>query len=319
MTKQQPAPGRDHGPLALITGQPYLLLVLAPIFWGGNLVAGKAAVGQIDPFLLLVGRWFGASLILIVLAAPHMKTDWPRVRASMFWLVFYGVLGFATFNILMYSSAYHTAAINASIEQAAIPVLVLLGNFLVFKVRAKLLQVVGLVLTIIGVIWVATHGDPQRILALSMNIGDGMVLAACLCYAIYSLVLRYRPDIHWLSFMFVTALAALAASLVFVVFIGGGIPRVLAAIPQTTLIGWVCIGYVMIFPSIMAQLCYARGVELVGPNRASIFINLLPITGTVLSIIILGERLEMFHLISAVLVVAGIALSEYTVRSRAMR
>jgi len=119
--------------------------------------------------------------------------------------------------------------------------------------------------------------------------------------------------------MFVTALAALAASLVFVVFIGGGIPRVLAAIPQTTLIGWVCIGYVMIFPSIMAQLCYARGVELVGPNRASIFINLLPITGTVLSIIILGERLEMFHLISAVLVVAGIALSEYTVRSRAMR
>lgn len=299
-----------------IVAQPYLLLVLAPTFWGANVVAGKLAVGQVDPFLLLLGRWTGAVLLLIPFALPHIRHDWPKITRSIWWLGFYGVFGFAGFNMLMYSAAHFTAAVNASIEQAAIPVMVFAGNFLVFRVRARALQILGLAVTVAGVVWVATHGDPSRMLNLTVNIGDGMVLAACLLYALYSLTLRYRPDIHWLSFMFVTAFSAFLASVVFLFSFGGGVDTLLENLPQTTLIGWGCIAYVMLFPSIIAQLCYARGVEIIGPNRASIFINLLPITGTILSVIVLSERLEPFHLFAAALVVIGIALAEYAMRKK---
>ncbi len=316
MTKIPPINLPDSENPASLISHPYLLLVFAPLFWGANIVAGKLAVGHVDPYLLLVGRWLGATLIVLTIGVPHLRRDWPKIRPALPMLTLYGVLGFATFNILMYNSAYFTAAVNASIEQAAIPVVVLLANFLIFRVRAKALQIAGLVLTIIGVVWVATRGEPLRILALDVNIGDGMVLLACLLYAAYSLMLKYRPDIHWLSFILVTAAAALLASLVFVLLIGGGFENLVQEIPQTTLRGWGCILYVMIFPSIVAQLCYARGVELVGPNRASIFINLLPVFGTILSVIIIGESFEAYHVIASILVIAGIVLAEYAVLRR---
>lgn len=298
--------------------QPYLLLVLAPMFWGGNIIAGKLAVNQVDPFLLVVARWFGATLLVLTFALPHLKRDWSKIRPpqALGLLFFYGVFGFASFNLLMYSSAYFTAGVNASIEQAAIPVLVLIGNFLVFRVRALLLQVVGVLLTVIGVIWVATHGAPTRIFALEVNIGDGMVLLACFLYATYSLTLRFKPETHWASFILVTSFAALLTSLVFQAAFGGGLAKLMDEIPATTPLGWMCVFYVMIFPSILAQLCYARGVELVGPNRASIFINLLPVFGTILSVIILGEGFESYHFVAAALVVCGIGLSEWAARRR---
>jgi len=297
-------------------GQPYLLLILAPLLWGGNLVAGKLAVGQVDPNLLLLGRWFGAALILIIIANKHLKKDWQKVKPRLAILVLYGVLGFAAFNLLMYNSAHFTSGLNMSIEQAAIPVLVLLGNFIIFKVRAKPLQIFGLVLTIIGVIWVATAGEPTKILSLEMNIGDAMVLFACLLYAAYSLTLKYKPEIHWLSFMLITSLSALFASFIYYILFGGGFENIIVEIPKTTPLGFGTIIYVMIFPSIFAQIFYARGVELIGPNRASIFINLLPVFGTILSIIILGEKFEIYHLVASILVILGIVLAEYSVRKK---
>lgn len=316
MIKPLPKPDKQSGLFAAFFNQPYLLLVLAPLFWGGNITTGKIAVGEVDPFVLLIGRWAGATAILLTIGIPYLRRDWARIKPALPILMLYGALGFASFNILMYVAAQFTTAVNASIEQAAIPVLVLLGNFLIFKVRAKPLQVLGLILTILGVIWVATHGDPRRLLSADINIGDGMVLAACLCYAIYSLLLKYNPSIHWLSFILVTAASALGASLIFLLIFGGGPQRFMAVLPNTTPIGWLCILYVMTFPSILAQLCYARGVQLIGPNRASIFINLLPVFGTILSVLIIGETFELYHITASALVVCGIVLAEYAVRRK---
>lgn len=313
---KNPVQGFGSGSMRALLAQPYLLLVLAPTFWGGNMVASKLAVGQIDPFLFLLFRWVGAVLLLVPFVLPHLSTDWPKIRAGIWWLGFYGALGFGAFNMLVYGAAHFTAAVNISIEQAVIPVFVLAGNFLIFRVRARSLQLVGLVLTVIGVAWVATHGEPARLIHLNVNIGDAMVLLACLFYALYSLSLRYRPNIHWLSFMFTTSAAALIASIAFLFAFGGGIETLRAGVPAITLTGWLCVAYVMVFPSIVAQLSYARGLEIVGPNRASIFINLLPIFGTVLSVIILSEQLAPFHLLAAALVIVGIALSEYAMRAK---
>ncbi len=302
--------------ISLFFRQSYLLLILAPLLWGGNLVAGKIAVDQVDPNLLLLGRWFGASLILIIIAKKHIREDWHKIKPRLFILILYGILGFAAFNLLMYNAAYFTSGINMSIEQASIPVMVLLGNFIIFKVRAKFLQIIGLILTIIGVIFVASEGEPNRILSLDINIGDAMVLFACFLYAAYSLTLKYKPNIHWFSFMLVTSLAALFASFLYYLIFGGGFNSLLVEIPKTTIIGWGAIFYVMIFPSILAQIFYARGVELIGANRASIFINLLPVFGTILAIILLGEKFELYHLIASILVISGIILAEYAVLSQ---
>jgi drug/metabolite transporter (DMT)-like permease len=299
-----------------ILAQPYLLLVLAPVFWGGNITAGKLAVGQVDPFVFVIARWAGAMLILVPLSWSHVRTDWPKIKPALPLLIMFGALGFAGFNALMYNAAQFTSAVNASMEQALIPVLVLLGNFLIFAVRPKLLQIAGLILTIIGVVWVATHGDPSRILSLQVNIGDVMVLIACVFYAAYSLALRFKPAIHWLSFLGVTAASALLTSLLIQIVAGGGLADFFALTGDITLKGWLLILYVMSFPSILAQLFYARGVQIVGPNRASIFINLLPVFGTILSVLIIGEKFEAYHAIAAILVVAGITLAEYGARKK---
>ncbi|HHB82816.1 MAG TPA: DMT family transporter [Devosia sp.] len=292
---------------------PYLLLVLATIFWGGNITAGKLAVGHVDPSMLIIGRWAGALLILAPIAWPHVRRDWQKLKPGLPLLAMFGALGFTGFNILMYNSSLHTSAINGSMEQASIPVFVLLGNLIIFGVRPRLLQIIGLSITIIGVIWVATAGEPVRILSLSVNIGDAMVILACVFYAGYSLALRFKPKVHWLSFLAVCAFFALITALLSQLFISGGLSKFLELLPQITLRGWLLIAYVMLFPSILAQLFYARGVEIIGANRASIFINLLPLTGTLLSVLLVGETFQNYHLIAAILVICGIVLAESSI------
>lgn len=299
--------------VSVLTG-PYVLLILAALFWGGNIVAGRLAVGHVDPFTLIIGRWGGAILLITPFAWRHVQKDWAKIKPALVPLIMFGAIGFATFNVLMYNAALSTTGVNAAIEQASIPVFVFIGNLVFFAVRPKRLQVVGLGLTIVGVIWVATHGDPFKILSLSLNIGDGMVLIACVIYAFYSLLLRLKPDIHWLSFIFVTGASALVTSIIYQTLLAGGVSTLVEAVPNITTQGWLCILYVMAFPSILSQLFYVRGVEIIGPNRASIFINLLPVFGTILSIMFLGETFEAFHAIASILVVLGIILAEYAVR-----
>ncbi len=304
------------GLLTSIMSKPYLLLVLAPIFWGGNISAGKLAVGNVDPYLLTIGRWTGALLILLPLALPHVIADWKLIKPKLLLLAMFGFFGFTGFNILLYNSSLYTSAINGSIEQASIPVFVLIGNLILFGIRPKPLQVLGLILTIAGVVWVATRGLPATLFSLQLNIGDAMVILACFLYAAYSLALRYKPKTHWLSFLAVTAFFALVAAFFAQAFIAGGLCELTRLLPQTTARGWLLIIYVMIFPSILAQLFYARGVEIIGSNRASVFINLLPVFGTVISVLIVGEKFQFFHFVAAVLVVFGIILSEFSTRAR---
>lgn len=297
-----------------ILDKPYLLLVLTPLFWGGNMVAGKLAVGQIDPYVLIVLRWLGALLIVLPFCREPLRRDWPVIRRHWPILFLYGALGYATFNVLMYVAAYFTSAVNSSIEQALIPVLVMAANFVVFRVRSRPLQILGVVLTIFGVAVTATHGDFSRVVSMTVNFGDGLVLLACVAYAVYSLTLRYRPPMHWLSFLSTTCFAALIAGLIFQFAFGGGPMALVAGITKITPLGWGIVIFVASFPSVLSQLFYARGVELIGPNRASLFINLIPVFGTLLSILIIGEPIEGYHVVTAMLVAAGIVMAEWAAR-----
>jgi drug/metabolite transporter (DMT)-like permease len=297
-----------------LMSRPYLLLVLCNIFWGGNVVAGKAAVGNIDPYALMVLRWAGAFLFVLPFAIEPLRRDWPTIRSKWWLYLFYGGVGYATFNALCYVAAYFTSGVNIGLDQVAINIFVMLFNFTLFRTRVRALQLVGVALTIIGVALTATHGDLARILALDINFGDLLVILASLAYAIYSIGLRWRPQTDWRSFLVATFLGATLASLVFAATTGGGIPYLAVTVPAITPLGWMIVAYTIVLPSIVSQMFYVRGVELIGANRASLFINLIPLFGALGAVLILGEHLQPFHFVAGALVIAGIVLAEWSAR-----
>jgi drug/metabolite transporter (DMT)-like permease len=289
--------------------QAYLLLLLTTLFWGGNAVAGKLAVGHVSPMLLTAARWGFAFVILAWLGGEKFRADWPATRPKLALLTALGALGFAIFNVALYSALNYTSAINASIEQAGIPMLIFILNFLLFRLNATSGQIVGFLVSIAGVALAACHGEPARLLRLEVNFGDALMVIAVVVYAFYTVALRYRPAIHWQSLMIVLTGGAFVATLPFVAaefWYGAG------ALPDAQ--GWAVVVFTAIFPSILAQVFYIRSVELIGANRAGLFINLVPIFGTLLSIVILGEMFHLYHAIAMALTLGGIALAEVSGR-----
>ncbi len=289
--------------------QPYLMLLLTVSFSGLAVVAGKAAVGNIDPFALVILRWIGAVIIILPFAWRHLRADWPAIRARWWLYLFYGAIGYASFNILVYIAAYYTLGVNNALDQVSINIFVMLGNFALFGTRVKAVQLLGVALTIAGVALTVTHGDLGRILALEVNLGDALVLLACLGYAAYSILLRYRPATNLNSFLLANFAAALIASLFFSLAFGGGLDKFAAAIPAITPLGWLIVVFFVLFASVVSQFLFARSVELIGANRASLFLNLIPLFGALGSVVLLGERLELFHFIAGGLIMAGIVLA----------
>lgn len=315
-TMTKPQAQQSSGIFTRVLDQPYLLLVLAPLFWGGNVVAAKLVVGELDPFLLLACRCVLATAFIIPFAARHVRRDWATIRRTWPVLMAYGLVGYALFNALLYVGLNFTTAVNSAIEQASLPMLILGANFIVFRVRARFIQIIGVILAISGVVLTATHGDPARLLTLDINIGDGFVILACLAYTTYTLGLRFRPQVHIMSFMAVSFLGAATSAVIMLAMFGGGLGEV-ATLAHASPTAWAVIAYVAIFPSMFSQVAYARGVELVGANRAAPSHNLIPVFGTLGSVLILGETLQPYHFVAAAIIVGGIVLAEWAARRTA--
>jgi len=301
------AGGPRHGWFA----NAYLLLCLTTLFWAGNAIAGKLAAGVLTPVTLTFLRWLVASVLILIIAAPHLRRDLSTLRRH--WLLVFGLgaLGFAAFNLLLYGALNHTTAINVTIEQSAMPVFVMLVNFLAFGQRIRALQVLGVAATVAGVMITATRGDPGSLLALDINRGDAIMMGAVALYSGYTVALRFKPAVHWLSLLFAMAASALAFSIpFFVVEVARG------GFTAPSLTGWLIVLYTAVFPSVMSQLFFMRGVELIGSNRASLSINLVPIFGSSLAVLLLHEALRAYHLMGLLLVLGGITLAErYRVRA----
>ena len=312
-TMTKPQTYENRGKSARVLEQPYLLLILAPLFWGGNVVAAKMVVGEIDPFLLLAARCVGATLFIYPFAWRFVAADWGVIRRTWPLVMGYGALGYALYNVLLYVGLTTTTAVNSSIETGALPMMILLANFIIFRVRASWLQILGVAIAISGVMLTATHGDPARLLTLDINIGDGFVLLACLTYTAYTLALRFRPQMHMMSFMAVAFTGAAITGLIMLQLFGPGLTS-FSTLPSMSPAVWAVLVYVAIFPSMFSQVAYARGVELVGPNRAAPSHNLIPVFGALGSVILLGERLEPYHYLAAAIIIGGIVLAEWAAR-----
>jgi drug/metabolite transporter (DMT)-like permease len=286
-------------------GQAYVLLSLTALMWGGNAIAGRLAVGEISPMVLTCLRWVFVVGVMIPLVGRQVVAEWAKIRARWIFTILMGAFGFTAFNGLFYAAAHHTTAVNLTIFQGAIPVLVLLGTVLFFGARVIPLQVLGMIVTILGVVLVSVKADMEILRTLSLNIGDVWMLVACLFYAGYTLGLRHRPAIPGLVFFAAMAAVAFVSSLP---LIGLEIARGTAQFPTPT--GWLILLYVAVMPSLLSQLFFIRGVELIGPARAGLFVNLVPVFGALLAVLLLGEPFATYHALGLVLVLGGIWLAE---------
>lgn len=285
--------------------QPTLLLVLTTMMWAGHGVIGKLAVGAIGPLTLVFWRWIIACSILAIIAREDVKRDWAVLRHHLLAIALMGTLGYTGFNSLFYLSAHYTTAVNMTILQGSIPVFVLIGAWLVYRVRASTLQVFGVIVTLAGVTTIAAQGSWDVLKNLTFNLGDVFLIVACVFYAGYTLALRNRPQVSPLSFFTAMALVACVTS----------IPLFVMEVVQGHFIwpnakGFAVLIYAGLFASLLSQLFYMRGVALMGPGRAGIFTNLVPVFGALFAVIFLGEPFHLYHVIALVLVLGGILIAE---------
>jgi len=287
-----------------LTNNAYLLLTLAVLFWAGNFILGRAFHSDIPPIALSFWRWCCAALLIIGPALRHLRQD--RLTLIRHWpiVLLLSALGIAAFNTLAYSGLQYTQAINAFLMQSLMPVLIVIFSRLIFGERISPLQTFGVAVSLCGAVTIIARGDIAILAALELNRGDLLVAAAILCYAGYSVMLRKRPAVHPLSLIAVIFWIGSAIILPFYLWEAFFV-RALHPQPVT----FAVIGYVALFPSIVSYLCFNRGVELIGANRAGLFIHLMPVFGSLMAMLFLGESFYWYHALGIALIAAGILLA----------
>jgi drug/metabolite transporter (DMT)-like permease len=288
------------------SGRAYLLLAFTALCWGGNAVLGRLAVGEVSPMALVTLRWLGALGLLVAFAHVQVRRDWPAIRKRLPFVAAMGAIGFTVFNGLFYVAAHWTTAVNIGIIQGSIPVFVLIGAFAAYRTRVAGLQVAGVFVTMLGVAIVASGGELARLASVALNFGDVLMIAACVLYAGYTLGLSRRPLVSPLSLFTGMAAAAFVSSLPLALA-----EAALGQFQWPTAAGWIIVGLVTLFPSFLAQITFIHGVTLIGPSRAGVFVNLVPVFASILALLVLHEPFRLFHAVALALVLGGIWLSEH--------
>ena len=288
----------------------YALLLATTLSWAGNSIAGRMAAGDISPLLLTSLRWGAALAIVLPFAWPHLRHDRATVVSNWKQLALLGITGFTLFNVLLYTALSMTTAVNVVLIQAAMPALIFLINFALYRTRVLALQVVGFGISIVGVALVVLGGEAGL---GAIGPGEAIMVLGAFVYAAYTVAVAFKPAMHWLSSISVMGGFAFLASLPFAAWeVASG-----RAIWPDGSGDALLILYTALFPSLVAQICFMRGVDLIGSNRAGLFVNLVPVMGTLMAVIILGEAFGVHHAIALALATGGVALAEWGVRRRA--
>ena len=290
---------RHRAPLA------WLLLTITSLCWSANTIFAKLAVGEVSPMLLVALRWLVVLAALMPFALRPLANDWTKLRPHLGRIAALGALAYTSFNALFYVAAHYTTAVNLGITQAVMPIFIFVIAFVRFRTRVSPLQITGVVAAIGGVLLVVAQGSWQRLVATEFNAGDLMSIGAVTLYAAYTVALRDRPAASPFAFFAVLALSAFATSLPLAAYewLSGD-----AIWPART--GWSLIVAIALLPSLLGQILFIRGVEIIGPGRAGLFVNLTPVFAAALAVVCLGEAFHWYHGAALALVFVGIWASE---------
>jgi len=296
---------RQPAAVAWFTNQPYLLLSLTSLFWAGNVVLARYVAGHVPPVTLSLIRWAGTFILLLPFAWQHLRRDWTTLCAHWRMMLIFSATGFALNNVLSYTAMQYTEALNGLLMQSSGPLFVALWSLTLFGVRLTAGQLLGIVISSAGVLTILLHGDLSALASIRFNKGDLMYAGCMFAFGLYSALMPRRPKTHQLSLIaFTTGCGALMLVPFSVWELASG-----AATLTFDRLTLATIAYVAIFPSALAYLFFNRGVALIGPNRAAPFQHLMPVFGSIMAILLLGERLQPFHIVGYALVSAGVVIA----------
>jgi drug/metabolite transporter (DMT)-like permease len=298
VTDQTTRAARSHFWLA---NQPYLLLCITAAFWAGNAIIGRLAAGHIPPVTLGFLRWFGAFLLVLPFAWRHLKRDWDVIRAKLGLMVIVSITGVGIFSTLQYWALEYTEALNTLLLQSALPLIVAVWSLILLGVRLTLAQAIGVMVSLAGVLVILLHGDLTALSNIRFNKGDLIFTVALSIFGLYSVLVTKRPALHGLSFVAFTF--GCGAACLVPLLIWELLARPLMQLDAKNVLSLI---YVAVFPSTLAYLCFNRGVQLIGANRAAPFFHVVPVFGAAMAIAFLGERPQAFHVIGFALVLTGV-------------
>lgn len=283
----------------------WTLLVLGNALWASNIIVGRAILGDVPAIALSFWRWTGAFAVAFWFAWPHLRKDWPVLLAEWKIMLALAATGIAFFNTVAYIGLAGTTALNVLLMQSSLPLVVTLWAFVLFKEWPSAWQLVAVMVSLAGVAFVAAHGSLNALLTLRFNHADVWVMASVIILASYMVLLRLRPNVHPLSFM----QAAMGLGVVMVA------PLYVRELSLGLRItdhwqNYAGIAYMAVFPSFISYLFFNRGVQLIGAARAGQSTHLIPIIGSIMAVMFLGEAFHIYHCVGIILIGAGIGLAQ---------
>ena len=284
----------------------YFILILTTIFWSGNFIVGKtASMFQIPPFSLNFYRWFFAGLILLPFTYKEIINNKKYILDNLGFFIILGITSITIFNSIVYYSLYYTQVISGILMISTIPVWIIFISSLLNIEKTNIFQIIGVILSLTGVIFIITKADLNLIKNLDFNKGDLSMVVAMFSWAIYSALLKSRKyKISQVSLLEVVIICGLffLIPIYFIEMNTGN--QIILGKPF-----YLILAYVVIFPGLAAFFFWIKGISIIGANRAGIFLHLMPIFGAIMAMAIFNEKFMYYHFLGAVFIIAGITIS----------
>lgn len=290
----------------------YIFLVLAVLFWSGNFITGRYISSSIEPLHLSFYRWF----FVLVLLLPYILINYKNLirgfKKDSLLLVVFGAFGIAGFNTFLYYGLQTTTATNALLINSSTPIFIILISSIIFRTLITKVQLFGVILSTLGVLYLILKGDINHILELTFTPGDLWIVAAALDWALYSVLLRFKPkDLS--SFEFLTITTIIGVIILYVAFISQGFTIEFSFLQNNEIL--YSLIYIVIFPSILSFYFWNMATIEIGANKAGQSAHLMPIFGAILAYIFLDEVLQFYHIVGMILIALGIYLTMFLKRA----
>lgn len=282
----------------------YILLPLAAACWAGNHVIARAAGGHVPPASLAVVRWILVALVVLPFALMHMRVDWPKLKKDRAIMLLYAITGGGAFGTLQFVALHFTTALNMGVVGSVAPAFIVAASWILFRDRLSPLQLLGVMISLSGVLAIVSRLDPGRLASFSFNGGDLIIIANMMLWAIYSACQRLRPDIHPMTFMLAMAVVAGFGNLPFAALEYAFDYRL-----QYSQLTLVALLYSAFITTLLAYVAWNRGIDIVGAPRASAFLHTIPLFSAALATTILGETIEAYHILGFALILAGVTVA----------
>ena len=289
-----------------------MLLILTTIFWSGNFIVGKAAsIYQIPPFTLNFYRWFFAGLILLPFTYKEIIKKKKYIFDNIGLFIILGITSITIFNSVVYYSLYYTQVITGVLMISTIPVWIIFISSLLKIEKTNYYQIIGVILSLVGVISIITKIDIELIKNLDFNKGDVSMIIAMFSWAIFSILLKKQKhqisQISLLQVVIICGLLFLIPIYIGEFFLGSAL--------KLNKPFYLTLTYVVFFPGLLAFFFWIKGISIIGANRAGIFLHLMPIIGAIMAMVIFKEKFMYYHLLGAIFIIAGITLSNKKIKN----